>query len=90
MDLLCCEQASSVENVAYDDPTLLKDRVLQNLLRTEDSYSPACASFPAVQDEVTPEMRKIVAEWMMEVRSLLGPPPCCTVPVFGKTFRKQL
>lgn len=70
MDLLCCEQASLVENVAYDDPTLLTDRVLVNLLRTEDNYSPACTSFPAVQDEVTPEMRKIVAEWMMEVRSI--------------------
>lgn len=67
MDLYCCETTEN-EIKAYDDPTLLQDRVLKNLLKTEDRYVlPFPASF-AVQLEVTPEMRKIVAEWMLEVR----------------------
>lgn len=67
MDLYCCEQSAENETKAYDDPTLLQDRVLKNLLKTEDRYVlPYPASF-VVQKEVTTEMRKIVAEWMMEV-----------------------
>lgn len=72
MDLLCCE-ISSAENKAYDDPILLKDRVLKNLLSTEDRYTLNCTSFPSVQHEVTADMRKIVAEWMMEVSRLQSP-----------------
>ncbi|VEN37480.1 unnamed protein product [Callosobruchus maculatus] len=66
MDLYCCELAEN-ETRAYDDPTLLQDRVLKKLLKTEDRYVlPYPASF-ANQKEVTYEMRKIVSEWMMEV-----------------------
>lgn len=68
MYLFCYESAGD-ENNAYDDPTLLQDsRVLVNLLRTEDRYlvSPI-GTFYDIQTEVTEEMRKIVAEWMMEV-----------------------
>lgn len=66
MNLYCCETTEN-EVKAYDDPTLLQDRVLKNLLKTEDRYVlPYTASF-TVQPEVTSEMRKIVAEWMMEV-----------------------
>lgn len=68
MDLLCCEQTSAAKK-AHDDPVLLTDRVLKNLLKTEDRYALACATFSKVQYEVTPEMRKMVAEWMMEVKS---------------------
>lgn len=68
MDLLCCEQTTTENIKAYDDPVLLKDRVLKNLLKTEDRYTLACTTFSKVQYEVTPEMRKMVAEWMMEVR----------------------
>lgn len=69
MDLYCCESSAN-EVKAYDDPTLLQDRVLKNLLKTEDRYVIPYTSSFTVQQEVTPEMRKIVAEWMMEVRSL--------------------
>lgn len=68
MDLYCCESSAN-EVKAYDDPTLLQDRVLRNLLKTEDRYVLPYTSCFAVQQEVTPEMRKIVAEWMMEVRT---------------------
>ncbi|XP_017772713.1 PREDICTED: G1/S-specific cyclin-D2-like [Nicrophorus vespilloides] len=63
-DLLCCE-TTAIENRAYIDPNLLNQRVLNNLLKTEERYM--SASFVNVQKEVTPHMRKIVAEWMMEV-----------------------
>lgn len=69
MDLYCCESSEN-EAKAYDDPTLLQDRVLKNLLKTEDRYVLPYTSCFAVQKEVTPEMRKIVAEWMMEVRPI--------------------
>lgn len=69
MDLLCCE--SETECRAYPDPVLLNDeRVLQNLLKTEERYTPSCPYFECGQRELTPQMRKIVAEWMLEVSTL--------------------
>ncbi|XP_060532039.1 G1/S-specific cyclin-D2-like [Cylas formicarius] len=68
--LFCCENPSTSQNEirTIDDPTLLQDRVLKNLLKTEDRYTlPYPANFAGIQHEVTPQMRKIVAEWMMEV-----------------------
>merc|ERR1712038_1569471 len=51
------------------DTILLKDdRVLQNLLRNEERYLPLRPQyFRTVQVEVKPHMRKIVADWMLEV-----------------------
>jgi len=51
------------------DSIILKDdRVLQNLLRNEERYMPAYQDyFKFVQVEVKPHMRKIVADWMLEV-----------------------
>ncbi|CAG9854151.1 unnamed protein product [Phyllotreta striolata] len=66
MDLYCCETAEN-ETKAYDDPTLLQERVLKNLLKTEDRYTLPYPASLDVQKEVTAEMRKIVAEWMLEV-----------------------
>ena len=67
MDLLCCE-TTDTECRAYADPVLLDDdRVLQNLLKTEERYSPSTSYFECVQTEVSPPMRKVVAEWMLEV-----------------------
>ncbi|XP_030745816.1 G1/S-specific cyclin-D2-like [Sitophilus oryzae] len=66
--LLCCEQSSQTDLRALRDPALLHDRVLRNLLKAEDRYALPCPrSFASVQPEITPAMRKIVAEWMMEV-----------------------
>ncbi|XP_073998479.1 G1/S-specific cyclin-D3-like [Rhodnius prolixus] len=66
MDLLCTERAADCS--AYSDPMLLDDpRVLKNLLKTEEIYTTNSSYFQNVQTEITPEMRKIVAEWMLEV-----------------------
>lgn len=67
--LLCCE----VETIrrAYQDSNLLNDRVLQAMLKAEDNYLPATNYLKCVQKEIVPYMRRIVATWMLEVRSLL-------------------
>lgn len=65
---------------AGPDPTFLDDRCLANLLRAEDKVEESCGlvagpvdalvgSYFADQKDITPAMRKIVAEWMMEVSS---------------------
>ncbi|PSN48879.1 G1/S-specific cyclin-D3 [Blattella germanica] len=67
MDLLCCE-SSEYECRAYSDPVLLHDeRVLQNLLSNEERYTTSRSYFECVQKDLTPQMRKIVADWMLEV-----------------------
>ncbi|XP_046748123.1 G1/S-specific cyclin-D2 [Diprion similis] len=67
MDLLCCE-TTETECRAYADPALLNDdRVLQNLLKSEERYAPSSSYFECVQRDISPMMRKIVAEWMLEV-----------------------
>lgn len=77
MDLMCCE-AESLKR-AYEDPVLLKDdRVLHNLLATEDKYQPSASYFKCVQTDVKPYMRKMVAEWMLEVGiAFYFIPKCC-------------
>jgi hypothetical protein len=67
MELMCCE--NTCECQAYADPVLLNDeRVLQNLLSSEERYSHSGSYFGCLQKDLTPQMRKIVAEWMYEVR----------------------
>ncbi|XP_041354782.1 G1/S-specific cyclin-D2-like [Gigantopelta aegis] len=64
--LVCCE--SEVIQRAYEDPVLLKDiRVLQTLLQTEDKYMPRHSYFTIFQTDIKPYMRKMVAQWMLEV-----------------------
>lgn len=59
MDLLCCE-STETECRAYADPALLgDDRVLQNLLKTEERYAPSSSYFECVQRDISPLMRKI-------------------------------
>lgn len=56
-------------NTARPDPTFLDDRCLENLLKAEDKAEAGGGggSYFAGQKDITPAMRKIVAEWMMEV-----------------------
>ncbi|XP_069101355.1 G1/S-specific cyclin-D2-like [Argopecten irradians] len=64
--LMCCETEQLRR--AYKDPVLLEDdRVLNNLLITEDRYQPSPTYFKCVQTDIKPYMRKMVAEWMLEV-----------------------
>lgn len=67
MDLLCCE-TTTIETRAYNDQNLITDeRVLENLLKNEERNSLTTNTFPSEQREVNEHMRKIVAEWMLEV-----------------------
>jgi hypothetical protein len=53
---------------ACTDPTFLRDRCLKNLLMSQKRYkTPPCSYFSTIQKSLTPQMRKIVAEWVIEV-----------------------
>ncbi|KAI1301644.1 G1/S-specific cyclin-D2 [Halotydeus destructor] len=66
MELLCIEIEG--EPRAYGDPVFLDDdRVLSNLLRTEDRYILSSSYFKCFQAELKTYMRKIVSSWMLEV-----------------------
>lgn len=53
---------------ACTDPTFLRDRCLKNLLTSQKRYkTPSCSYFSTIQKTLTPQMRKIVAEWVIEV-----------------------
>lgn len=76
MELLCAERVSPGSEgapgpapapAAAADPVLLRRRVLDNLLRTEERYAVTANYFGTVQTEITPQMRRVVAEWMLEV-----------------------
>lgn len=53
-------------NTACVDPTFLSERCLENLLKSEETH-PTLNFYDNPQCEITPQMRQIVAEWMMEV-----------------------
>lgn len=52
---------------ASPDPTFLKMRCLTNLLKSQTRYTTSTDYFNKVQKTLTPQMRKIVAEWVIEV-----------------------
>lgn len=53
---------------ACEDPTFLKDRCLENLLISEKRYpTPSTYYFNSIQRNLTPNMRRMVAEWTIEV-----------------------
>jgi cyclin D2 len=66
MDLHCVETTDTDIAACYDE-TLLQDRVLRNMLKTEGRYLPANSSLLMKQSQVNPRMVEIVAGWMMEV-----------------------
>lgn len=68
MDLLCAEGFDIPIKRAFEDPVLLQDdRVLRNLLATEERYLPSPHYFKCVQTDIKPFMRKMVGSWMLEV-----------------------
>ncbi|XP_068627851.1 G1/S-specific cyclin-D3 [Battus philenor] len=77
MDLLCEERVSPgsegaavsapAPRAAAADPVLLRRRVLDNLLRTEERYAVTANYFGTLQTDITPHMRRLVADWMLEV-----------------------
>lgn len=69
MNLLCCE--SPALRVAKKDKTLLlDDRVFENMLKYEDKYLPLASYLVDVQTDFTSDQRKILIDWMWEVRIL--------------------
>lgn len=71
MELLCIE--IETEPRGYLDPVFLDDeRVLRNLLLTEERYTISSSYFKCFQTELQCYMRKVVCSWMLEVsRSFL-------------------
>ena len=56
--------------LSFQDPVIFEDqRVLRNLLSTEDKYIPSPNYFQ-FQAEVEPWMRETVARWMYEVSGI--------------------
>lgn len=71
MDLLCCESTS--KSVAQKDPALLHDdRVFKTMLESEKRCLPAGDYMTTVQSDLTPNLRKIVVDWMWEVSIIIG------------------
>lgn len=69
-------------NTAVKDPTFLDDRCLENLLKSEERHvRQSCNYFATVQKDISPRMRQVVAEWIIDVstpavvvaKSLRGP-----------------
>ncbi|XP_065075416.1 G1/S-specific cyclin-D2 [Ochlerotatus camptorhynchus] len=54
-------------NTAVKDPTFLDDRCLENLLKSEERYEQGCNYFTTVQKDISPRMRKVVAEWIIDL-----------------------
>lgn len=93
MELLCAERVSPgsegtlrgapAPRAALPDPVLLRRRVLDNLLRTEERYAVTANYFGTVQTEINPHMRRLVAEWMLEVSAPAhaAPTPRAAPPV---------
>lgn len=92
MELLCAERvspgssergrpAAAAPLAAAPDPVMLRRRVLTNLLRTEERYAVTANYFGAVQTEITPHMRRLVAEWMLEVSAPRRAAPARAAPV---------
>lgn len=66
VELFCIEIAT--ELISTCDPVFLDDdRVLRNLLSTEDRYVITSSYFKCTQTDMKPYMRKIVSSWMLEV-----------------------
>lgn len=58
-------------HLAVTDPIFKTDRCLENALKCEEKQNNVNTYFKTVQKDITPPMRKIVAEWMIEVSLLL-------------------
>lgn len=70
VDLVCKEIIyDEVDSqFAEPDPTMVADdRVIQNLIGLERLTIPPCNYFSSVQQDIKPNMRKIVTTWMLEV-----------------------
>ncbi|KAK9498134.1 hypothetical protein O3M35_004012 [Rhynocoris fuscipes] len=66
--LLCVEKVNQDTREAQYDRVIYNDnRVLKNLLLQQDISLPRFNYFKQIQSDIQPYMRKVVANWMMEV-----------------------
>ncbi|XP_053308239.1 G1/S-specific cyclin-D1-like [Spea bombifrons] len=63
--LVCWEAQAELR--AQEDPVLLQNQVLLNLLEAELRYIPGAGYFQRVQKELHPYMRSTLTNWMLEV-----------------------
>jgi len=79
MDLFCIEV--NREPKAISDPVFLDDdRILKNLMLTEERYTISSSYFKCFQTELKPHMRKVVANWMLEVCVTVQSTPVAPTP----------
>lgn len=64
-----CTDDDRITYSACDHNILTDSRILRQLLQTEYKYVPnrVLESYKCIQSEVEPYMRKVVANWMLEV-----------------------
>lgn len=68
--LLCAETDAWAPRRSFRDPAMIgDDRVLENLLATEEQYMLSTSYF-LFQEDIQPYMRRVVAKWMLEVYTL--------------------
>ena len=70
MELLCIETEFE-PTASFDAAIVDDDRILQNLIITEERYLIAGSYFKCLQTDLKANMRDIVANWMLEVWHLL-------------------
>lgn len=71
MDLTCDEivmEKMDLNSVAPDLTMMTDPRIIPNMLYLERETTVQFDYFTHVQAQIEPYMRKVVAEWMMEVR----------------------
>lgn len=66
MELFCIEYKE--EPKATSDPVFIEDeRILKNLMLTEDRNITSSSYFKCFQTDLKPYMREVVVGWMLEV-----------------------
>lgn len=66
MELLCIETQFE-PTASFDTAIVDDDRILQNLVLTEERYIIAGSYFKCLQTDLKSSMRDVVANWMLEV-----------------------
>ena len=66
MELLCIETQFEPK-ASFDSSIVDDDRILRNLMITEERYLITGSYFKCLQTDLKPHMRDVVANWMLEV-----------------------
>lgn len=89
MELLCIERefepTASLDGAILDD-----DRLLHNLICTEERYLITGSYFKCLQTELKPSMREVVANWMLEVTIAIAHHYYCTPDVVAHIKKSLL